>query len=245
MVASPLSSPEGIVYSAGLFGWPFASYYFAASILLGLAGGAAAAALQRAGFLEGQLRFVAKGEPAASACCSSVARSTCGCSADAAGATSSADATERAAGGSASSLLVQTRNFAVAVWEVSKTIFPLFIGFAFLGYLLNALIPASAIATLFGTGRAYGVPLAATIGLPLYINSEASVPLARALLDSGMSPGAIMAFLIAGSGTSLGAVGGALTIARWRIVGLVVAVLWIGAIAVGYGYNALVALGLS
>jgi len=24
MVASPLTSPEGLIYSAGLFGWPFA-----------------------------------------------------------------------------------------------------------------------------------------------------------------------------------------------------------------------------
>ena len=61
----------------------------------------------------------------------------------------------------------------------------------------------------------------------------------RALLDSGMSQGAIMAFLIAGSGTSVGAIAGALTIARWRVVALVVAVLWIGAIAAGFGYNLL------
>lgn len=58
-----------------------------------------------------------------------------------------------------------------------------------------------------------------------------------------MSPGAIMAFLIAGSGTSIGAIGGALTIARCKMVGLVVAVLWVGAIMVGYGHNALMALG--
>ncbi len=219
MVASPLSSPEGIVYSAGLFGRPFAFYYFGASILLGLAGGAAAALLQKAGFLEGQLRFAAPDVP------------SCGCSATAAPQPYSAAAS-------------RARELAAAMREVSKTLVPLFVAFAFLGYLLNGLIPASAIAALFGSGRAYGVPLAATIGLPLYINAEASVPLARGLLESGMSPGAIMAFLIAGSGTSFGAIGGALTIARWKIVALVVAVLWTGAIAVGWSYNALLAAGL-
>ena len=39
MVSSPLSSPEGMVYSAGLFGWPFAIACFVTSIILGLAGG--------------------------------------------------------------------------------------------------------------------------------------------------------------------------------------------------------------
>lgn len=244
MVASPLSSPEGIVYSAGLFGWPFAVYYFAASIALGLAGGALAAALQKAGFLEGQARFAAApaavaAGPRFSACdCSGRAplavaatpESGCGCGASA-----------QPAGGAAAS---RASELGRAILEVSKTILPMFVGFAFLGYLLNGLIPASAIGALFGSGRAYGVPLAATIGLPLYLNSEASMPLARALLDSGMSQGAIMAFLIAGSGTSVGAIGGALTIARGKVVGLIVAVLWVGAIVVGYGYNALLALGI-
>ena len=39
MVASPLTSPEELFYSAGLFGWPFAIAFFVSSILLGLVGG--------------------------------------------------------------------------------------------------------------------------------------------------------------------------------------------------------------
>jgi hypothetical protein len=119
-----------------------------------------------------------------------------------------------------------------------------FLGFAFIGYLLNNLIPSSWVSTLFGAGRIYGAPLAATLGLPLYLSSEASLPLVRALLESGMSEGAVMAFLIAGSGTSLGAIADALTIARWRVVALVVGVLWIGAMAAGFGWNLLGATGL-
>ena len=48
MVASPLTSPEGLVYSAGLFGWPFAIAYFGSSILLGFLGGAVAEFFNRA-----------------------------------------------------------------------------------------------------------------------------------------------------------------------------------------------------
>jgi uncharacterized membrane protein YraQ (UPF0718 family) len=52
-----------------------------------------------------------------------------------------------------------------------------------------------------------------------------------------MSQGAALAFLISGSGTSIGAITGALTIARWRVVGIVVATLWVGAIIAGMLFN--------
>jgi uncharacterized membrane protein YraQ (UPF0718 family) len=65
----------------------------------------------------------------------------------------------------------------------------------------------------------------------------------RALIDNGVSPGAAMAFLITGAGTSVGAVMGALIIARWRVLALVVGTLWIGAIATGWLYNLLLAAG--
>ncbi len=120
----------------------------------------------------------------------------------------------------------------------------MFFSFAFLGYLINGLIPATWIPALFGAGHAYGVPLAATLGLPFYINSEGSLPLIRAMLDSGMSQGAALAFLIAGSGTSIGAIGGALSIAKWRVIAVVVGTLWAGAILLGLAYDLLLATGI-
>ena len=63
------------------------------------------------------------------------------------------------------------------------------------------------------------------------------MPLVLALIDAGMSQGAALAFLITGAGTSLGALAGALTIARWRVVGIVIATLWIGAIILGTAYD--------
>jgi hypothetical protein len=120
----------------------------------------------------------------------------------------------------------------------------MFFGFAFIGYLLNGLIPAAWVSAIFGSGNVYSIPLAATLGLPLYINTEASLPLVRALIDGGMSQGAALAFLITGAGTSIGAIAGALTIARWRILGLVIGTLWVGAVAIGYIYNILIELHL-
>ena len=82
-------------------------------------------------------------------------------------------------------------------------------------------------------GSAWGVPLAALLGVPFYFNTEASMPVVRAFMDAGMSAGAALAFLITGAGTSIGALTGALTIARWRVIGLVLATLIGGAVIVG------------
>src|SRR5512137_3022416 len=59
MVSSPLSSPEGMFYTAGLLGWPFALAGFIGSILLGLAGGWVAGWLERNGWLKNQARLIA------------------------------------------------------------------------------------------------------------------------------------------------------------------------------------------
>jgi len=280
MVSSPLTSPEGLVYSAGLFGWPFALAFFLASIVMGLAGGWAAALLESRGWLANQVRFA---EPVSTACACSANNQapiasgrvyslevtgvklgnpggTCGCS----GAAHTEPATSCGCGGaetspaheepesscSCSSAPTQSNSPVASqkskvslitllneLYRGGKNLLVMFIGFAFIGYFLNGLIPTSWVPALFGGGNIYNVPLAATLALPFYINSEASLPLIRALLDAGMSQGAALAFLIAGSGTSIGAITGALTIARWRVVALVVGVLWLGAILSGFAFD--------
>jgi hypothetical protein len=46
-----------------------------------------------------------------------------------------------------------------------------------------------------------------------------------------MAPGCVpLAFMISSAGTSIGAIAGALTIARWCVIARVVGVLWVGAV---------------
>jgi len=59
-----------------------------------------------------------------------------------------------------------------------------------------------------------------------------------------MSQGAALAFMIVGAGTSVGAIAGALTIARWRVIALVVGTLWVGAIVCGFVFDLALTLGL-
>jgi len=223
MVSSPLTSPEELIYSAGLFGWPFALAFFTASILLGLLGGAVAAFAESRGWLEGQARMERpKSKPPMKVI---------------SGASVSLDLPVIAPTNAPIKPPVTVRMFLREMYTTGIRLMILFLGFAFVGYLLNGLIPAEWISSLFGAGHAYGVPLAATLGIPFYINTEASLPLVRAMLDSGMSQGAALGFLITGAGTSLGALGGALTIARWRVIAIMIGTLWIGALLLGFAYN--------
>jgi hypothetical protein len=222
MVASPLTSPEELIYSAGLFGWPFAWAFFVASIALGLMGGLAAYQLEAWGWLKNQARF----KPIR-------------------GASGLTSATQPAAAAMVQpQRKVGWRDLTGEMVRTGRQLVVFFFGFAFIGYFLNNLIPTAWVAALFGGGHIYSVPLAATLGLPFYLNTEASLPLVRALLDAGMSPGAALAFLITGAGTSIGAIAGALTIARWRVIGLVIGTLWVGAVIVGFAYNLLHSAGL-
>lgn len=225
MVASPLTSPQELVYSAGLFGWPFALTFFAASIVLGLCGGLVGGMMESHGWLKNQVRVV-------STCSSCAPLPVIDLSKG--GRVKSAPAKPR----------LTVKGFTMEVYRSGAQLLPMFIGFAFIGYFLNGLIPSEWINVVFGSGNAYSVPLAATLGLPFYISTEASLPLIRALMDAGMSQGAAMAFMISGAGTSVGAAAGALTIARWRVIAIVIGVLWMGAVAFGYLFDVLLLTGL-
>ncbi|MEN6408523.1 MAG: permease, partial [Anaerolineaceae bacterium] len=233
MVSSPLTSPQELIYSAGLFGWRFAVVFYVASIVLGLMGGGVASWMESRGWLANQSRYIngsgfKKPQPVEPVCAcekpqpievmlklpvkvsdyvaaTATSSPTCcgeavipkmnSCACDAA-----SDHVEPA------SSRVTLRMFLTETWATGKRLLLMFFGFAFIGYFLNGLIPAAWVAAIFGAGNVYSVPLAATLGLPLYLNTEASLPLVRALIDGGMSQGAALAFLITGAGTSIGAI---------------------------------------
>ena len=57
ITASPLTSPDELFYSAGLFGWPFALTYVVAAASAGIAGGFLAHYLEGKGWLANQARY--------------------------------------------------------------------------------------------------------------------------------------------------------------------------------------------
>ena len=76
-----------------------------------------------------------------------------------------------------------------------------------LGVILSALfqryVPADTFASLFGKNEGFGVLMAATIGVPLYVCGGGTIPLLQQWLSSGMSMGAAAAFMITGPATKI------------------------------------------
>ena len=64
-------------------------------------------------------------------------------------------------------------------------------------------MPTDLVSTYAGEDSLLSIPIAAIIGIPLYIRAEAVIPLSTALVAKGMSLGAVMALIIGSAGASL------------------------------------------
>ncbi len=76
-----------------------------------------------------------------------------------------------------------------------------------LGVVLSALfqryVPEEFVGNLFGAQKRYGLLLAATIGVPLYVCGGGTIPLLRDWLAEGMSLGAATSFMVTGPATKI------------------------------------------
>ncbi|MEM1098623.1 MAG: SO_0444 family Cu/Zn efflux transporter [Planctomycetota bacterium] len=123
----------------------------------------------------------------------------------------------------------------------SDLVVSLFIGLL-LAAALTSLLGGDALSNWFD--GPWGVLFAVLVGIPIYVCSTGSIPIAVALLAMGASPGAALAFLIAGPATNaatVAVVGGAL---GKRTTLIYAASVLATAITAGYALNAAVAAGL-
>ncbi|MDR2633778.1 MAG: permease [Treponema sp.] len=75
------------------------------------------------------------------------------------------------------------------------------------GVMLSALfqryVPQEAFAKLFSGNKGFGVLMAATIGVPLYVCGGGTIPLLQTWLQKGMSMGSAASFMITGPATKI------------------------------------------
>lgn len=102
---------------------------------------------------------------------------------------------------------------------------PLLVGLLIAG-VLTAVVPPDFFTGALGTGFT-GIVVMMLLGIPVYVCATASVPIAAALMLKGVSPGAALAFLIAGPATN------AATVATvWKLLGRRTAAIYLGTIVV-------------
>ena len=85
-----------------------------------------------------------------------------------------------------------------------KATAPFFLAGIVLSALFQSYVPQEGFARLFGSGnRGFGVLMAATIGVPLYMCGGGTIPLLQTWLQHGMSMGSAASFMITGPATKI------------------------------------------
>lgn len=111
-------------------------------------------------------------------------------------------------GGSASTAEIATHKtkFKKAremAWGLLRQTFPYLILGAGIGAFIYGFVPEDLVVKYAGTENPFAIPIAAIIGIPMYIRVETMIPISAVLLGKGMSIGAVIALIIGGAGASI------------------------------------------
>ena len=125
--------------------------------------------------------------------------------------------------------------------RLTETVGLYFVVGVILAALLQTFVPPEWISSLLGAGRWYGVLLAGVLGVPFYACGGGAVPVFAGLLaqgqGQGISPGATLAFFLAGPATRLTALAALGTLLNRRALIAYVAYVVVGAALAGTALN--------
>ena len=110
--------------------------------------------------------------------------------------------------------------------------------------LLRNLVPQEQIQNVLKAGAPFDVPIAALIGIPVYSGDCGMIALAAPLISATGALGAGIAFIIAGSGTSINGIIFMSSVFQKRFLIYYILIVFCIAVIVGYAVTGLVALGL-
>ena len=103
-----------------------------------------------------------------------------------------------------------------------------------IGAFIYGFVPTELLENFAGADNLWAIPLAAVIGIPMYIRVETMIPIAGILMDKGVSAGIVIALILGGAGASIPEVSLLNSIFKKQMV--VTFVLCIFLVAVGTGF---------
>jgi hypothetical protein len=74
---------------------------------------------------------------------------------------------------------------------------------AAIGSFIYGFFPQDLVVRLAGPDQPWSIPIAAGIGVPMYIRAETVIPISAALVGKGMGVGTVLALIIGGAGASI------------------------------------------
>lgn len=116
-------------------------------------------------------------------------------------------------------------------------------GYLLIGVALGAGIygymPQDFVMKIAGPDNPFAIPVAAVLGIPLYIRAETAIPIGLALMGKGMSIGAVIALIIGGAGMAIPEMTMLASIFKNRLMAMIVLVIFLTAVVSGYLFNIL------
>jgi len=100
----------------------------------------------------------------------------------------------------ARSRIRRSADFALSLF---RQIVPYLLLGAGIGAFIHGFVPTDLISRIAGPDNPLAIPVAAIIGIPIYIRAETMIPIGLALIEKGMSVGAVLALVIGGAGASI------------------------------------------
>ena len=139
-------------------------------------------------------------------------------------------------------------NFWQKQWQAVKVslkdalgLFKGVVGFLLLGAGIGAFIyefvPTDLLANFAGANNLWAVPLAAVLGIPMYIRTETMIPIASILITKGVAPGVMIALILGGAGASIPEVSLLSSIFKKKMVAAFVLCIFAVATITGYIFN--------
>lgn len=127
----------------------------------------------------------------------------------------------------------------VSAWDSLRPI----LGYLLIGVALGAGIygymPQDFVLKIAGPDNLFAIPIAAVLGIPLYIRAETAIPIGVALMAKGMSIGTVIALVIGGAGMAIPEMTMLASIFRKKLVATIVVVIFLTAVITGYLFNIL------
>ncbi len=202
LLSTPQTGVDSIAATYAMLGGVFALFRPIAALLTGLSGGLLVEAAEK------------HGDKNAAATSGSTVRAD----------TSSSCTASCCAGGAEQPALWRMVRYGLVTLP-REIAWPLLVGVAVAG-VVAAAVPPGAMQPYLG-GGVLSMLMMVIVGMPVYICATASVPVAAGLMHLGASPGAALAFLIAGPATNAATV---MTV--WRVLGRKTLVLYMVTIVV-------------
>ncbi|MDT8271570.1 MAG: permease [Desulfomonilia bacterium] len=124
--------------------------------------------------------------------------------------------------------------------ETFKGVFWYLLLGAGIGAFIYGFFPQDLVVRLAGPGNPWSIPIAAVIGVPMYIRAETIIPISAALVGKGMGMGTVLALIIGGAGASIPELLILGSMFRKKLIVAFVANVFVVAIVAGYLIDLLV-----